>query len=76
MKIKRIVRLTAIILTLAMMPLWIFGCGRVDAKVTDRLATLLEGKFDAKADSGELYIEKLDAEAAKAIGTIDSLGTW
>ena len=76
MKIKRIVRLTAIILTLAMMPLWIFGCGRVDAKVSDRLASLLEGKFDTKAESGELYIEKLDTEAAKAVGTIYDNGNW
>lgn len=78
MKIKRIVRLTAIILTLAMMPLWILGCGRVDAKVIDRYAELLEGqgKIDAKSESGKLYIADIDAKAAEANGTIYTTGAW
>lgn len=78
MKIKRIVRLTAIILTLAMMPLWILSCGRVDAKVVDRYAAILEGngKIDAKTESGKLYIADLDAKAAEANGTISDVGAW
>ncbi len=78
MKIKRIVRLTAIILALAMMPLWIFGCGRLDAKVIDRFAELIEGtgKIDTKSDSGKLYIAEIDAMASDANGTITSAGTW
>lgn len=78
MKIKRIVRLTAIILTLAMMPLWIFGCGSLDAKVSDRLADLLipDGKIDKKSESGKIFLEKLDAEAAEINGTVSADGTW
>ncbi len=78
MKIKRIVRLTAIILTLAMMPLWIFGCGRLDAKVVDRFAELIEGdgKIDTKSESGKLYIADLDAKATEVSGTISSNGSW
>ncbi len=78
MKIKRIVRLTAIILTLAMMPLWIFGCGRVAAKVSDRFAELVEGegKINAKTESGKLYIDNLNATATEINGTVTTTGSW
>ena len=43
-RIKSHLSIALCILTLAMMPLWILGCGRVDAKVIDRYAELLEGQ--------------------------------
>ena len=78
MKFKRTVRLTAIILALAMMPLWLFGCGRLDSKVSDRLAELLEGdkKIDAKSNSGKLFVSNIDAEVSVIKGTASADGNW
>lgn len=78
MKLKRTVRLTAIILALAMMPLWIFGCGRLDAKVSSRMADLLmgDGKIDSKTESGQLYIAEINAQASNANGTLGTNGRW
>ncbi len=78
MKFKRTVRLTAIILALAMMPLWILSCGRLDSKISSRMTELLEGtgKVSTKTASGQLYIAEIDAEASNANGTIQPTGIW
>lgn len=77
MKFKRTVRILAIVLALTMMPLWVFGCGRLDAKVGDRLAEVLEGgKYDTKSESGKLFLAQLDAKATEINGTVSIEGAW
>lgn len=77
MKITRTVKVIAVILAVAMLPLWMLGCGNISGKVTDRLVDAMVGdkSLDKKYDSTVSFVERLDAEAKYAYDTFVD-GCW
>ncbi len=73
----RLVRITAVVLVLAMMPLWLFGCGKLDSKVEAKLVEMMigDGSLSTKEDIGANYINELDAAVTNLKSKFVS-GTW
>ncbi len=67
----------AVLLVLSMMPLWLFGCGKLDSKVEERLVEMMigDGSLSSDSDVGSSYISKLDADVT-ALRTTFTSGTW
>ena len=78
MKSTRIVKILAVILALAMLPLWTAGCG---SKLCDQTFEALKGQLlgDGKVDTSDAatktYLASLDAEV-KNLKTFFSEGGW
>ncbi len=82
MKSKRTLRVLAVVLMLAMMPLWMFGCGKMNSKITANLVEMMIGDGSIKADSedaayaaSKAYIAALDANV-KTISSRMAGSTW
>lgn len=73
----RLVRIIAVVLVLAMMPLWLFGCGKLDSKVEAKLVEMMvgDGSLSTKSDVGANYIKELDATVTN-LKTKFISGTW
>ena len=74
---RRVMRIAALILVLAMMPLWMISCGKIDSKLSGRLAEAMigDGGISTKENSGKSYIDALDSEASSIKSKMNS-GTW
>ncbi len=77
MKTKRTVRVLAVILALTMMPLWMFGCGKLNGDVLSSLANSMvgDGKLDTENSATKAYIDSLDTDV-KNLEMRFSGGTW
>ncbi len=78
MKIKHTVRVLAVILVLAMMPLYLFGCGNANGKIGEKLVDMMVGDGSIKANddnrSSKSYINALDTEVASLVKTFSGNG--
>lgn len=66
MKPTRIAKLLAVVLVIAMLPLWLFSCGnKLSSNVTSALTETIvgNGKLSKKDTASEAYLAQLDAEA-------------
>lgn len=78
MKINRTAKVIAVVLAVAMMPLWLFSCG-LDSTVSERLTDLILGSGDLKPkkyETTEEYIEQLDSEVEEISVTMNKQGFW
>ena len=78
MKINRTAKVIAVVLAVAMMPLWLFGCG-LDATVSERLTELILGDGGLKPnkyEKSEEYIEQLDSKVDEITVTMNKQGFW
>lgn len=71
------VKAVAVILVLAMLPLWLFGCGNVSNKVKGRLVDVMIGdkSLKNKYESTAKFTEELDSEAKTAYDSCAD-GSW
>ena len=78
MKINRTAKVIAVVLAVAMMPLWLFGCG-LDSTVSERLTELMLGDGGLKPkkyEKTEEYIEQLDSKVDQITVTMNKQGFW
>ncbi len=78
MKIKHTVKVLAVILVLAMMPLYLFGCGNSNSKVGDNLVDVMVGDGSIKANdknpASKAYIAALDADVKTLVAKFSGTG--
>ena len=78
MRITRLIRIIAVVLALAMLPLWLFACSKPADKVSDRLVEMMigKGKVDDDDEISAAYLAKLDAEVEYLITYYGKEGNW